>query len=153
LHHQVVDADMKGNLIMTYKTLASDSAGHYLMVAYIDSTVQSQVIEIGRIFYSITEFNPCPGAPKSYSYIGRSVKVNPTFGQANNVRQQPGKNATLIGKLPIGIRAYIEDGPQCMDNMVWWKVTFFIKENNAGKKITGWTAEAQGAELWLVDSR
>lgn len=62
----------------------------------------------------------------------------------NNVRKDPGLDAELVGKLNPGEPFVIIGGPECKDEMVWWKVRSLTTNT------TGWTSEGQAGEYWLV---
>jgi hypothetical protein len=71
------------------------------------------------------------------------IGINPLNPAPNNIKNKPGLNNKSIGKMQTDEEAEIIDGPQCADNMVWWKI-----KTDSG--ITGWTGEGQGSEVWLV---
>jgi hypothetical protein len=72
---------------------------------------------------------------------GFSAIVTP--GLPNSVRTAPGtgSGSTVQGQIPGGTIFYVLEGPQCVDNYNWWRITTGT--------ITGWTAEGQSTEYWL----
>jgi hypothetical protein len=140
-----VYTDAKGSFELTFKPLSSDPTGAYKLVAFNNQD------QVGSVDLAITEFSACANAPISHSYFGRLVHDNPAIILPNNVRKEPGKSSTLVGKLQLGMGAVILDGPRCADNMVWWKISFPIYPDSNSIVTTGWTAEGQGSEIWLVD--
>lgn len=64
--------------------------------------------------------------------------------QPNIVREAPGRNSTKIGLIQPGEEVEILDGPACADGWVWWQV------RSLGTGLTGWTAEGDENNRWLV---
>jgi hypothetical protein len=89
------------------------------------------------------KWKACPIAPYSGLEKGIYVHVNPFDPTPNFIRNKPGLTSKLIGKLQTDESARIIDGPECADNIVWWKI-----KTDSG--IIGWTGEGQGSEVWLV---
>jgi hypothetical protein len=89
------------------------------------------------------KWKACLSAPYSSLEKGNYVTVNFLNPIPNNIRDKPGLKNKLLGSLQIDETATIIDGPQCADNMVWWKIKTY-------SGITGWTGEGQGSEVWLV---
>ena len=65
------------------------------------------------------------------------VASNPPL--PNRVRMDAGLASEKIGEVELGGIVKIIDGPQCVDNIVWWKVTV-INSN-----LVGWTAEGDAS--------
>jgi hypothetical protein len=84
----------------------------------------------------------CPNAPNSGLEKGLSARINPLNPTLNSIRSKSGLNNKLIGTMKIDEWADILDGPQCADNMVWWKIKTY-------SGIIGWAAEGQGNWEWL----
>jgi hypothetical protein len=89
------------------------------------------------------KWQACPNVPHSGLEKGSYAFINPLNPTLNNIRSKPGLNNKLIGIMKVDEGASILDGPQCADNMVWWKI-----KTDSG--ITGWTGEGQGSDVWLV---
>jgi hypothetical protein len=99
-----------------------------------------------RIDYDCIQvkWKACPNAPYSGLEKGKlRITGNPLDSRSNNIRNKPGSSNNLIGRLQADEGAAIIDGPQCADNMVWWKI-------KTESSIIGWAAEGQGSEVWLV---
>jgi hypothetical protein len=86
----------------------------------------------------------CPGAPATRLAVNSYATVSTETITANRVRSAAGTSAAMVGLLPPGQVVQIVDGPTCQDGYVWWKVKAQTGE------LTGWTAEGQGKEYWLV---
>jgi serine/threonine protein kinase/type II secretory pathway pseudopilin PulG len=71
-----------------------------------------------------------------------AVSLDPPI--RNNVRKDPGLDAELVGKLNPGEAFVVIGGPECKNEMVWWKIRSLVTE------IVGWTSEGQVGEYWLV---
>ncbi len=83
----------------------------------------------------------CPDTPPTRLWKGARGIVAPQFG-ANVLRVQPDVKAASITTLPAGSAFTITDGPVCAGGYVWWQVSY--------QQATGWTAEGQGDQYWLV---
>jgi tRNA A-37 threonylcarbamoyl transferase component Bud32 len=88
----------------------------------------------------------CPDAYPSRLHIGDKATVSTDPPLSNRLRKDPGlaDDSTVIGYIEPGQEVEILSGPQCVDNMVWWKV----KVKASGK--TGWTSEGEEGTYWLV---
>lgn len=92
---------------------------------------------------TLTTWNACAGTYPSQLRIGNRsmVSLNPPL--SNNVRDQPLKTAKFLFAIPPGEIVDIIDGPGCSGNWVWW----LIRTANVR---TGWTAEGDGTDYWLI---
>jgi hypothetical protein len=61
---------------------------------------------------------------------------------ANSIRQDPNRNAGLLGSIPGGDSFAVIDGPRCNDGIAWYKVRY--------NEIEGWTAEGEDFEYYLA---
>jgi hypothetical protein len=86
----------------------------------------------------------CPDAFPSRFVMGDQGAVSLEPPIRNNVRKEPGLDAELIGKLNPGEPFIVIGGPECKDQMVWWKV------RSLQTQLIGWTSEGQAGEYWLV---
>ena len=86
----------------------------------------------------------CPDAFPSRFVMGDQGAVSLDPPIRNNVRQDPGLDSDLIGKLNPGEPFIVIGGPECKDQMVWWKV------RSLQTQLIGWTSEGQAGEYWLV---
>ena len=86
----------------------------------------------------------CPDAFPSRFVMGDQGAVSMDPPIRNNVRKDPGLDAELIGKLNPGEPFIVIGGPECKDQMVWWKV------RSLQTQLIGWTSEGQAGEYWLV---
>jgi hypothetical protein len=73
--------------------------------------------------------------------VGTSAEV--TFGPSNNLRASPGLSGAVTAQLEGGRIVTVFSGPVCVDGINWWEV---------GEPFvySGWTAEGQSGEYWLV---
>ncbi|MEM5775901.1 MAG: hypothetical protein AAGU05_12940, partial [Anaerolineaceae bacterium] len=62
----------------------------------------------------------------------------------NRVRDEAGGDNAIIGYIEPGEAVRIVDGPVCLNQWVWWKIT------SLATGLTGWTSEGDGTEYWLV---
>lgn len=60
------------------------------------------------------------------------------------VRSSYGVTSPIIDRIPLGTAVKILDGPECADNMVWWK----IRVLNSGS--IGWTSEGDSDAYYLI---
>lgn len=91
-----------------------------------------------------TPWHPCSSGYESKMRVGMQAMVNPDPPLANRVRDDAGRQATVIGQIEPGEIVEILAGPLCADNWVWWK----IKSVDTG--LSGWTAEGDGSNYWLI---
>lgn len=73
---------------------------------------------------------------------GKSGRVTYTNGLPINVRDLPGLATNVISTMAEGSEFLIIDGPQCHDEMVWWKVEF-------GNGLIGWVAEGDNKSYFI----
>ncbi len=71
-----------------------------------------------------------------------AVSLHPPF--ANTLRQSPGKEAEPLGEILAGQEVDVLEGPVYNGGSFWYKV----KDTRTG--LTGWTAEADDQDYWLV---
>ena len=45
------------------------------------------------------------------------------------------------------------DGPICADGFVWWKVDLHVFTNDGQPMTSGWIAEGDATERWLIVQR
>lgn len=90
------------------------------------------------------EWEACPGTYLSRLRIGDQGYISYSPPLANNVREQAGLDAPLIGKLQPGEELLVVDGPECENNWVWW----FVRSRKTG--LQGWTAEGDRDGYWIV---
>jgi hypothetical protein len=62
----------------------------------------------------------------------------------NNVREAPGINQTLTGKIEPGRAVELLEGPVCNNSLQWWKVRV------SDTTFEGWTPEGDHKKYWLV---
>jgi hypothetical protein len=86
----------------------------------------------------------CTGAPPTRLSVGLFAYVNPEPPLPNNLRSNPGESNELIGYIEPGQAMKILEGPECADGWIWWKV------NTLETDLTGWTAEGDGQNYWLI---
>lgn len=91
-----------------------------------------------------TPWPACAGSRDSRLQVGAIAAVSKDPPQANNVRKAAGSNQLKVGQIQPGERVTVLDGPRCVDGWVWWK----IRSQDSG--LTGWTAEGDRENYWLV---
>ncbi len=89
-------------------------------------------------------WNACRGAAPSYLQKGEQAMVAPYPPDANRLRAEPSKDAERIGTIQPGEKVRVLDGPQCSEFTTWW----LVEALSSGAQ--GWTAEAGGAEHWML---
>jgi hypothetical protein len=73
--------------------------------------------------------------------VGATAQV--TFGPSNTLRASPGFSGAITGQIEGGRMVRVFSGPRCVDGLNWWEVGEpFV--------FTGWTAEGQNGEYWLI---
>ncbi|WP_162787678.1 SH3 domain-containing protein [Anaerolinea thermolimosa] len=87
---------------------------------------------------------PCPDAPYSRLEVGDQVRTLEEPALPQRLRKEAGKDAERVGWIQPGEVARVLEGPVCADGWVWWKV-----ETLTGG-YTGWAAEGDGTEYWLI---
>lgn len=91
-----------------------------------------------------TPWPACPGSRDSRLRVGVFATVSTDPPQANNVRDAAGVDHLKIGQIQPGERVKIIAGPACVESWTWWKV------QSADGSLTGWTAEGDAGNYWLV---
>jgi hypothetical protein len=86
----------------------------------------------------------CPGAPDARLSMNGYAYASTQTSVSNRVRSAPGTSANVLGLLQPGKAVQITGDPVCVDGFVWWKVKALQGT------LTGWTAEGQGNDYWLV---
>jgi len=84
----------------------------------------------------------CPGAPPITLEVGQTARVKTDPPRANRMRQEPNREAQVLGEIQPGEVVGVIDGPVCGDNFTWWKV----RRNDES---SGWTVEGTGTTYWL----
>jgi hypothetical protein len=135
-----VRTDRDGRFSTVFSAGGQYPAGRYILYGVDDMT--TSIAPFYGAAATVT-IDACPGAPESGLWLGDTVKINPAFPSANNLRAQPGLKQERVGLLRLGQKAVLLEGPRCADQMTWWKV-----KTSAGQ--TGWTGDGQGKETWLV---
>lgn len=80
----------------------------------------------------------CSGAPASRLTVGSEVHITP--GAANNLRDKPARSGRILTEVPGDTYVFVLDGPQCADNLAWWKVYY---------DQVGWMAEGNGNDYFI----
>ena len=94
----------------------------------------------GTVNIPVQNVTHCPGAPPPVLISGHGAHVTP--GTPNKLRSNPGLHAAQIDLIPGDAAINVLAGPVCADNFAWWKVSYNGK--------TGWTADGQGSEYWIL---
>ncbi len=88
----------------------------------------------------------CQGAYLSQLHVGDKAMVSLDPPLPNNVRAEPETTAKFLYVIQPGDVVEITGGPGCSNNWVWWQIL-----TQDGR--TGWTAEGDGTEYWLVPAK
>jgi hypothetical protein len=86
----------------------------------------------------------CADAPRSRLAIGMRAYVSFVPALSNRVRSSAGTQGRIVGYIDPGEEISILEGPTCDNGWVWWK----IRSSESG--LTGWTAEGDQSDYWLV---
>lgn len=89
-------------------------------------------------------YSACPNAYPSVLHMGDVAMVSIDPPKENNLRDKPSTEAPITGTIEPGEKVNIIGGPECMNVYVWWKVT------SQSSTRTGWTAEGDWNDYWLV---
>lgn len=102
-------------------------------------------------------WKPCPTAPDSLMFPDPNSKrpiINPEEKNMVNVRSEPSISAEITEQLPPGyMNLKTIEGPVCADNYVWWKVEIHVFSNETTPVTSGWIAEGDETEKWLIVKR
>ena len=109
----------------------------------LDQLIESLQTE-GMLDVQESRLSVCINALPERLHVNGFAYLDPDPPIPNNLRREAGKNHDLIGEIQPGETMKILEGPQCADGWVWWKVRTF------GSELTGWTAEGNLEEYWLV---
>lgn len=106
-----------------------------------------------RFFYALGEVSQtpeqphlvfsCPGALPPRLGYGMPGQVAFTDGRPLRVWLEPGFSSVVVNGLPEGTEFIVNDGPRCVDGIVWWLV-----EPGGGLK-GGWVSE--GKTEYLIE--
>jgi hypothetical protein len=86
-----------------------------------------------------------PPAPKLVDRaikVGDRVQVTTDTSQVLTVRQDAGRGARAVAKVPRGAFFIVKSGPVQLDNLTWWELE--------GEAVKGWAAEGDGTTRWLT---
>ena len=109
----------------------------------LDQLIESLQTD-GMVDVQESRLSVCINALPERLHVNGFAYLDPDPPIPNNLRREAGKNHDLVGKIQPGETMKILEGPQCADGWVWWKVRTF------GSDLTGWTAEGNLEEYWLV---
>lgn len=124
-----INDDLKSSVTQPVELTPSEGAEPVLTPTY------AEVVEIpANLPFS------CNGAPVTRLNVGDRVYVVEGTG-IGNLRDAPA-SGNILGSVEEGGGMLIEDGPDCVNERVWW----FVRADNG---LTGWTAEGRPGEYWL----
>jgi hypothetical protein len=86
----------------------------------------------------------CPNALPTRLQAGGYAYVDPDPPLSNRVRSGPGPDSPVIGDIEPGEAMKILGGPVCAQDRLWWEVQALEGS------LTGWTAEGDSQDYWLV---
>lgn len=78
-------------------------------------------------------------------FVHSSASVAFTDGSNMRLRAAPGFSQEVLAKISEGTRLVIMDGPQCVDNSIWWKVLVLFGDGPS----SGWMTEEQNGAYLL----
>jgi hypothetical protein len=84
----------------------------------------------------------CGDAPLARLTTGGTGIVAYTDGLPLNIREAPGLTSAVRGELPEGSTFTTLDGPQCMDNLLWWQIQ--------SDSLSGWVAEGSPTSYFVA---
>jgi len=87
-------------------------------------------------------WKPCRDGPTSRLKVNDIAYVTKEPPIPNRVRQEPGREAEILGLINPGGSMTVIDGPACADGWVWWKV------KNAN--LEGWMSEGDAESYWMI---
>ena len=156
LRYSQITTDSRGRFRASFNALPDERIESYYLVAVTNPSGKVPGISYldgagPYLGIHISSYDPCLNLQISSSFIGRSVKINPGLGLPLNIRQDPGKNSPSIGFFQVGAKATIDEGPRCVDNMAWWRISLNRSDTNEINKLRGWVADGNGTQRWLVD--
>jgi hypothetical protein len=120
----------------TYKVVSSLSTGSIpppTATPTITVTVDPSIYE-----------GSCPDITTTPFQIGMRARLSDDNAIPNRVRAEPTNQSPILWYLEPGVIVDILAGPACVDTWVWWNVM------NEDTGETGWTAEGNGTQYWLV---
>lgn len=85
----------------------------------------------------------CPGAQPVGVTTGQIAMLHLDPSILGRVHEQPGLQSTVLGQLRSDEFFIILAGPQCADDLIWWKV-------QSARGLLGWIAEGYVSSYWLV---
>lgn len=100
------------------------------------TTTQTQV--------AVATWYPCAGSYPSRLQVGLRAYVSYDPPLPNRVRSQPNTTSNILGMLEVGEQMEILEGPVCSQGWIWWRIS------SLQKSLTGWTAEGDQNDYWLV---
>ncbi|OGO28415.1 MAG: hypothetical protein A2Z16_09185 [Chloroflexi bacterium RBG_16_54_18] len=87
---------------------------------------------------------PCAGTYPSRLNVGDRAFVSTDPPLPNRVRTLPDPESPITGYLDVSEKIEILEGPVCSATWIWWRV------RSLEKNLTGWTAEGDAENYWLV---
>jgi hypothetical protein len=136
---------------------------------WVESIAQSTLIQVDPVAYKVVSTLSTGSIPPATATPTTTVTVDPSIYEGscpditttpfrigmramlsadntipNRVRAEPTNEAPILWYLDPGVVVDILAGPACADTWVWWNV---INEDTGE---TGWTAEGNGTQYWLV---
>jgi DNA-binding beta-propeller fold protein YncE len=113
-----------------------------VVTAQIATGTQVQPTVVPSPTPRIVIWKPCPDAPLSRLKVGITAYVTTDPPVGNRVREEPNREAEILGVIKAGASMKIIEGPACSDGWVWWRM------QNANYE--GWTAEGDQSAYWLI---
>jgi hypothetical protein len=102
-------------------------------------------IEEGQAAAAPAASTPTPAPPKLVDRaikVGDRVQVTTESTQVLTVRQDAGKGARAVAKVPRGAFFTIKSGPVQQDGLTWWELQ--------SDTVNGWAAEGDGKTRWMT---
>lgn len=137
--------DSKGQLIIK---ITDEFGGYYVAVGDISGVNRNSAYDILAVTTSPSSIaTSCNSNLPSRLQIGEYayVATDPPLNQ--RVREDAGRNYSVVGHITPGSSMEILDGPKCADGWAWWMVQSIKKPD-----LIGWTSEGDDV-YWLIPCR
>jgi hypothetical protein len=113
------------------------------IVLFGDDPILFEILQTYRSAPKTELYCPKPAPTRlkigEYAYVSTDPPLS-----YNNVREAPGINQTIIGKIEPGRTVELLEGPVCNNSLRWWKVRV------SDTTFEGWTPEGDHKRFWLV---
>jgi dipeptidyl aminopeptidase/acylaminoacyl peptidase len=94
------------------------------------------------------EINALPDCTNGWSRLEAGGKAKVSGGAndpSNRVRSEPRQGENIIAMIPPGAAVALLEGPKCVGDVVYWRVSSILIPGGIG-----WTAEGDRKDYWLI---